>query len=180
MRFRKRCRTVSEPPVLRHTLLDEGGYQEFTAGTIPVKAVLALAKGNAPSSVVVQHERGYLTSFDEHLDRVRDGDAPDGDVDYEVTWAAISGSDAKPAVIRLELRINGLTVRPRLVFTGPDITPLWLLCDGAALLINIDPPRDRQALAFALSWGLGAVPATDALAQLLTLIDARQPPPLPL
>lgn len=64
--------------------------------------------------------------------------------------AAVSGSDDKPAVIRLELRVSGLNCRPRLAFTGPDITPLWLLVDGAQLLINIDPPVDRQALPFAL------------------------------
>ena len=84
--------------MLRHTVLDEGGDQEVTAGTIPVKAVIGLAAGSTPSSVVVQHERGYLTAFDEHLDKVRDGSAPDGDVDDEATWAAVSGSDDKPAV----------------------------------------------------------------------------------
>lgn len=177
--FWRRPRAVSEPPLLRQSVLDDGGYQEVTAGTIPVRAVLGLAAGSKPSSVIAQHERGYLIAFDEHLDKVRDGDAPDEDVDYEATWAVVSGSDDKPAVIRLELRVKGLTCRPRLAFTGPDITPLWLLCDGAQLMINIDPPTDRQALPFALSWGLGAVPGTDALAHLLTLIDARRPPPLP-
>lgn len=165
--------------MLQQTIIDESGYQEVTAGTIPVKAVLALAEGNTPSSVIVQHERGYLAAFDEHLDKVRDGKAPVGDVDYDATWAAISGSDDRPAVVRLELRVSGLTCRPRLVFTGPDIMPLWLLCDGAELLINVDPPSDRRALPFALSWGLGAVQGPDALAELLALVDARQLPPLP-
>ena len=38
---------ASEPPVLRQTVVDEGGYQEVTAGTIPVKTVLGLAEGVA-------------------------------------------------------------------------------------------------------------------------------------
>lgn len=82
--------------MLRHTILDEGGYQEVTVGTIPVKAVLGLASGSTPSSVVVQHERGYLTAFDEHLDKVRDGSAPDGDVDYEGTSAAVQARTTSP------------------------------------------------------------------------------------
>ena len=75
--------------------------------------------------------------------------------------------------------MSGLNCRPRLASTGPEITPLWLLVDGAQLLINIDPPVDHQALPFAPSCGLGAVPGTDALAHLLTPIEARHPPPLP-
>jgi hypothetical protein len=75
----------------------------------------------------VQHERGYLTAFDDHLDKVCEGEAPDEDVDYDATWAVISGSDDRPAVIRLELRFSGLNIRPRLAFTGPQVIPLCCL-----------------------------------------------------
>jgi len=159
-------------------ILDEGGYQEILAGTIPVKAVLGLAVAGRPSSVIVQHERGYLTAFDEHLDRVRDGAAPDDNVDYQATWAAIPDANDKPAVLRLELRFAGLNCRPRLTFTGADMRPLWLLCDGAQLLINIEP-SDRQQLPFALAWGLGVLTGTHDLRELLILLDVPSPPATP-
>lgn len=160
-------------------ILDESGYQEVLAGTIPVKAVLALTVAGRPSSVIVRHERGYLTAFDEHLDRLRDGAAPDDDVDYQATWAAITDDDDRPAVLRLELRFAGLNCRPRLAFTGPNMRPLWLLCDGAQLLINTEGPEELQQLPLALSWGLGVPPGIDDLRELLTLLGVPRPPPPP-
>jgi hypothetical protein len=46
------------------------GYQEFTAGTIPVRGVLADEEG---ALVLVEHERGFMRAFDEHLSAVSAG-----------------------------------------------------------------------------------------------------------
>ena len=57
------------------TLVDVGpaGYQEFTAGTIPVRGVLADEEGTL---VLVEHERGVMRAFDEHLSAVSDRRRP--------------------------------------------------------------------------------------------------------
>jgi hypothetical protein len=176
MRLRRRREAGQEQSGLQQVLVDAGGYQEFVAGTIPLKAVLGLAASGRSSGVLIQHQRGYLAGFDEHLDRVRDGDAPAGDVDYDATWAAISGTEKRPAIVRLELRVLGLNCRPRLTFTGLDILSLWLLVDGAELQLNLDPPDAINELPFAPAWGLGAAPGADFLARLLTILDVPPPP----
>ena len=57
------------------TLVDVGpaGYQEFTAGTIPVRGVLADEEG---ALVLVEHQRGVMRAFDEHLGAVEDRRRP--------------------------------------------------------------------------------------------------------
>ena len=143
------------------TLVDVGpaGYQEFTAGTIPVRGVLADEEG---ALVLVEHERGFMRAFDEHLSAVRTGGAPLENVDYTVTWTAITGWEPWPPVVRLELKIDGLNARPRLLFRGETMLPLWLLADGALLRadpsssqtgtgvrveLHVDPRPDPRALA---------------------------------
>lgn len=58
--------SLRRPP----TLVDVGpaGYQEFTAGTIPVRGVLSDEEGTL---VLVEHQRGVMRAFDEHLSAVR-------------------------------------------------------------------------------------------------------------
>lgn len=52
-------------------------------------------------------------------------------VDYVATWTGMTGGATRPTVIRLELKIDGLRARPRLLFTGHAMEPLWLFADGA-------------------------------------------------
>lgn len=70
-------------------------------------------------------------------------------------------------MIRLELRIDGLRGRPRLLFEGIAMTPLWMLADGAMLGLVLDrngfsPPP------LAGVWVLGPTPVPDGLGRVLT------------
>ena len=139
------------------TLVDVGpaGYQEFTAGTIPVRGVLSDEEG---ALVLVEHERGFMRVFDEHLSAVRTGAAPLENVDYSVTWTAITGWEPWPPVIRLELKIDGLNARPRLLFRGETMLPLWLLADGALFGLILRPQKGRVSASSGM-WILGPTPA---------------------
>jgi hypothetical protein len=90
----------------------EEAYQEFTAGTIPVRRVMA---EDPASLVLVEHERGFMPVFDEHLGAVRRAEAATENVDYVATWTGMTGDATRPTVIRLELKIDGLRARPRLL-----------------------------------------------------------------
>ena len=120
------------------TLVDVGpaGHQEFTAGTIPVRGVLADEEGEL---VLVEHQRGVMRAFDEHLSAAQAGAFPLENVDYTVTWTAITGWEPWPPVIRLELKIGGLNARPRLLFRGETMLPLWLLADEACFGLVLHP-----------------------------------------
>ena len=54
-------------------VVGEDTYQEFTAGTIPVRRVMA--EDPASLVIVVEHERGFMPVFDEHLGAVRRAEA---------------------------------------------------------------------------------------------------------
>ena len=131
--------SLRRPP----TLVDVGpaGYQEFTAGTIPVRGVLADEEGTL---VLVEHERGFMRAFDEHLSAVSAGDAPLENVDYTVTWTAITGWEPWPPVIRLELKIDGLNARPQAPVQGRD--------DAAAVasrgrrILRADPSSPHEGM----------------------------------
>lgn len=153
-------------------------YQEFVAGTIPVKDALAVATPSA-MMVVVEHERGFLPRFDEHLERVRAGGAPSEAVDYQATWGVITASAGRPSMVRLELSFAGLNCRPRLRFEGPALSPLWLLAEGAQLGLVIDPPPRRELLPCALTWSLGCAAGSDELPPMLERLNVPRPPPLP-
>jgi hypothetical protein len=148
------------------TLVDVGpaGYQEFTAGTIPVRGVLADEEG---ALVLVEHQRGVMRAFDGHLGAVRTGGAPRENVDYNVTWTAITGWEPWPPVVRLELRIDGLNARPRLLFKGETMLPLWLLADGACFGLVLDPRGQGRVSALSCMWFLGPTPAAEGLARIL-------------
>ena len=87
----------------------EGGRQEFVAGAIPLRAVIALE--DAPL-VLVQHRRGFLRAFDEHLDAVREHVVRAERIDYQVTWLGMTDGEEWPPLVRLELRLDGLARPP--------------------------------------------------------------------
>ena len=162
--------SLRRPP----TLVDVGpaGYQEFTAGTIPVRGVLADEEGTL---VLVEHERGFMRAFDEHLSAVRTGDAPLESVDYTVTWTAITGWEPWPPVVRLELKIDGLNARPRLLFRGETMLPLWLLADGAFFGLILHPRTKGWVSASSCMWILGPTPAARGLARILGDLGVPRP-----
>jgi hypothetical protein len=160
------------PPVLP---VGEDTYQEFTAGTIPVKRVVT----GEEDLVIVEHEWGILRAFDEYLEAIRGGKDRPRLVDYTVTWAGMTGSETKPRVIRLELRVDGLRARPRLLFHGIAMTPLWMLTRRAMLGFNVD--RDGVNLASPLEdlWLLGPTPVPSGLRRVLIQAGVPRPQPLP-
>jgi hypothetical protein len=154
----------------------EDTYQEFTAGTIPVRRVMA---EDPVSLVLVEHERGFMPVFDEHLGAVRRGEVATENVDYVTTWTGMTGDATRPTVIRLELRIDGLRARPRLLFTGHAMTPLWLLADGAWLGLVLHPSGDGPTSSLVGIWVLGPTPARGGLRRVLTQAGVSRPATLP-
>ena len=117
------------------------------------------AGGRGGTLVLVEHERGFMRAFDEHLSAVRTGGAPLENVDYTVTWTVITGWEPWPPVIRLELKIDGLNARPRLLFRGETMLPLWLLTDGACFGLVLHPRGQGWVSASSCMWFLGPTPA---------------------
>ena len=155
-------------------LVDVGpaGYQEFTAGTIPVRGVLTDEEGTL---VLVEHQRGIMRAFDEHLSAGNAGDVPLENVDYTVTWTAITGREPWPPVVRLELKIDGLNARPRLLFGGETMLPLWLLADGAFFGLILHPRTKGWVSASSCMWILGPTPAAHGLARILGDLGVPRP-----
>lgn len=157
-------------------VVGEDCYQEFTAGTIPVRRVVTDGIGWL---VIVEHERGFLPAFDEHLAAVRRREAPVENVDYRVTWTGMTGDQLRPNVIRLELKIKGLRVRPRLLFKVNAMAPLWLLVDGAMLGLVLDPEGHEVTPPLTGIWVLGPTPVPHGLRRVLTQAGVPRPAPLP-
>jgi len=157
-------------------VVGEDAYQEFTAGTIPVRRVMT---DDPDSLVLVEHERGFMPVFDEHLDAVRRGEAATENVDYVATWTGMTGDATRPTVIRLELKIDGLRARPRLLFTGHAMEPLWLLADGAWLGLVLHPSGDGPSSSLVGIWVLGPTPARGGLRRILTQAGVPRPATLP-
>lgn len=158
----------------QQTLVDVGpaGYQEFTAGTIPVRGVLA---DEEVELVLVEHQRGVMRAFDEHLSAAQAGAFPLENVDYTVTWTAITGWEPWPPVVRLELKIDGLNARPRLLFKGETMLPLWLLADGACFGLILHPRTKGWVSASSCMWILGPTPAARGLARILGDLGVPRP-----
>jgi hypothetical protein len=157
-------------------VVGEDAYQEFTAGTIPVRRVMT---DDPDSLVLVEHERGFMAVFDEHLGAVRRGEVPTENVDYVATWTGMTGDATRPTVIRLELKIDGLRARPRLLFTGHAMTPLWLFADGAWLGLVLHPSGDGPLSSLVGIWVLGPTPVPDGLRRILTQAGVPRPATLP-
>ena len=157
-------------------VVGEEAYQEFTAGTIPVRRVMA---EDPASLVIVEHERGFMPVFDEHLGAVRRAEAPMESVDYVATWTGMTGGEKRPTLIRLELKIDGLRARPRLLFTGHAMEPLWLFADGAWLGLVLHPSGDGPLSSLVGIWVLGPTPVPGGLGRILTQAGVRRPATLP-
>ena len=158
------------PPVLP---AGEDTYQEFVAGTIPVTRIVT----DEEDLVIVEHEWGILRAFDEFLDAIRGRKGPPELVDYTVTWTGMTGGETKPTVIRLELRIDGLRARPRLLFHDIATPPLWTLTRKAILGLylardglNPESPLDDV-------WLVGRNPARADLRRVLTQVGVPRPLP---
>jgi hypothetical protein len=157
-------------------VVGEEAYQEFTAGTIPVRRVMA---EDPASLVLVEHERGFMPVFDEHLGAVRRGEAPMENVDYVATWTGMTGGEKRPTVVRLELKIDGLRAPPRLLFAGHAMTPLWLFADGAWLGLVLHPSGDGPSSSLVGIWVLGPTPVPEGLRRVLTQAGVPRPATLP-
>ena len=129
--------------------------------------------------MLVEHERGFMPVFDEHLGAVRRGEAATENVDYVATWTGMTGDATRPTVIRLELKIDGLRARPRLLFTGHAMEPLWLLADGAWLGLVLHPSGDGPSSSRVGIWVLGPTPARGGLRRILTQAGVPRPATLP-
>ena len=148
------------------------GYQEFQAGAIPVKSVLTSLD---PSPLVlVEHQRGFQLPFDELRQRTSASDK----VDYQASWAGITGGPAGAAPIRLELQIDGLRARARLLFKAGTLPALWLLAEGADLGLVLRESSDPKDAALAPTWVLGPTPLPRELRRILR--DLAIPAPVPL
>jgi hypothetical protein len=170
MRFRS-LRTWPFPVVV-----GEEAYQEFTAGTIPVRRVMT---DDPASLVLVEHERGFMPVFDEHLGAVRRAEAATESVDYVATWTGMTGGATRPTVIRLELRIDGLRARPGLLFTGHAMERLWLVADGSWLGLVLHPSGDGPLSSRVGIWVLGPTPARGGLGRVLSQAGVPRPATLP-
>jgi hypothetical protein len=152
------------------------GYQEFQAGAIPLKKLLTSL--DPPPLVLLEHERGFQRQFDQHLDAVRKRAAPCEDLDYAATWAGITGGPAGAALIRLELQIDGLRARSRLLFRDGILPALWFLAEGADLGLLLGTTGDRTDVAVVATWVLGPTPLPRELRRILR--DLEIPVPVPL
>lgn len=152
------------------------GYQEFAAGAIPIRHALTLT-GSEPL-VLVEHRRGFQLAFDRHLDTVRKGIAPCRDVDYLATWSGMTSGPARPPLVRLDLAIDGLRPRVRLLFKGGTLPPLWLLADDADFGLLLAKTRRTAHAALTPTWVLGPTPVPDDLRRILRWVGAPRPPEL--
>lgn len=148
-------------------------YQEFVAGAIPVRNV-GLITGREPL-ILVEHQRGFQLAFDKHLDELRAGMAPVEDVDYRATWTGIGGGPAGPPLVRLELQIDGLRPRVRLLFKGGTLQPLWMLAAGADFGLLLERTRKPADAAFVPTWVLGPTPLPDELHRILRRLQIPTP-----
>ena len=159
------------PPVLP---AGEDVLQEFVAGTIPVTRVVTESNQVV---VLVEHEWGILGAFDEYLDAIRERRCRPEGSDYTITWVGMAGGVPRETLIRLELRIDGLRPRPRLLFHDIATPPLWTLTRKAILGLyvardglNPESPLDDV-------WLLGRNPARGDLRRVLTQVGVPRPLP---
>ena len=159
------------PPVLP---AGEDVLQEFVAGTIPVTRVVTESNQVV---VLVEHEWGILGAFDEYLDAIHERRCRPEGTGYTITWVGMAGGVPRETLIRLELRIDGLRARPRLLFHDIATPPLWTLTRKAILGLyvardglNPESPLDDV-------WLLGGNPARADLRRVLTQVGVPRPLP---
>jgi hypothetical protein len=105
---------------------------------------------------------------------VRRGEAQTENVDYVATWTGMTGDVTGPTVIWVELKIDGLRARLRLLFTGHAVEP-WLFADGAWLGLVLHPSGDGPLSSLVGIWVLGPTPVPDGLRRILTQAGVPRP-----
>jgi len=90
----------------------------------------------------------------------------------------MTGGEIRPTVIRLELRIDGLRARPRLLFHDVAMTPLWMLTRHAMLGLSVDRSGVNLASPLEGLWLLGPSPVPGGLRRVLTQAGVSRPLPL--
>jgi hypothetical protein len=153
--------------------LGADGYQEFAAGAIPIKRALACDRRSPV--VFVEHAQGFQRAFDRHLGAVLKATAPARKVHYQVTWAGVTAGPAGPPLVRLELAIDGLKPRVRLLFRGGLLPPLWFLARGAQLGLLLEPVAESAEATLAHVWVLGRSPARRGLRRFLRSLEIPTP-----
>jgi len=162
---------IPRPP--HHQEIGEAGRQEFAAGAIPLRSVAALL--DAPL-VLVQHRRGVMRAFDKHLEAVRERDLGAKRVDYQLTWLGLTGCERHSALVRLELKIDGLRARPRLLFEGGALEPLWLLAKGEYFGLVLDETTEWVRRGPGPdAWVLGPTPVAGELGRILRDVGVPAP-----
>ena len=159
------------PPVLP---AGEDTYQEFVAGTIPVTRVVTESNQVV---VLVEHEWGILGAFDEYLDAIRERRCRPEGSDYTITWVGMARGVSRETLIRLELRIDGLRARPRLLFNDIATPPLWTLTRKAILGLYVTRDGLNPESPLDDVWLLGRNPARDDLRRVLTQVGVPRPLP---
>jgi hypothetical protein len=159
------------PPVLP---AGEDTYQEFVAGTIPVTRVVT---DNNQVLVLVEHEWGILGAFDEYLDAIRERQGPPELTDYTITWVGMAGGVPRETLVRLELRIDGLRARPRLLFHDIATRALWTLTRKAILGLYVARDGLHPESPLDDVWLLGRNPARADLRRVLTQVGVPRPLP---
>lgn len=157
------------PPVLP---AGEDTLQEFVAGTIPVTRVVTESNQVV---VLVEHQWGILGVFDEYLDAIRERRCRPEGSGYTITWVGMAGGEPRETLVRLELRIDGLRARPRLLFHDIATPPLWTLTRKA--LFGLYVGRDGLDPGSPLDdvWLIGRNPARADLRRVLTQVGVPRP-----
>jgi hypothetical protein len=125
--------------------------------------------------VLAEHEWGIVRAFDEYLDAIREGERPFERTGYTVTWAGMTGGEPRETLIRLELRIDGLRARPRLLFHDIATTPLWTLTRKAILGLYVDRDGLNPESPLDDVWLIGRNPGRDDLRRVLTQMGVPRP-----
>jgi len=146
------------PPVLP---AGEDTYQEFVAGTIPVTRLVT--DSNEVLGIVEN--------------AIRKRERPPGRAGYMVTWAGMAGGEPTETLIRLEMRIDGLRARPRLLFHDIATPPLWTLTRKAILGLYVDRDGLNPESPLDDVWLIGRNPARADLRRVLTQVGVPRPVP---
>jgi hypothetical protein len=90
----------------------------------------------------------------------------------------MTGGPAGPPLIGLELQLDGLRPRVRLLFEGGTLPALWFLAGGADLELLLDDTHGPEDAVLAPSWMLGPTPMPGELRRILRSLEI--PTTLPL
>jgi hypothetical protein len=88
----------------------------------------------------------------------------------------MTGGPGGPPLVRLDLAVDGLRSRVRLLFRQPTLPSLWLLVDGAQLGLLARPIHSAAQAALTPAWVLGPTPTRRDLKRILRRLGAPKPP----